>query len=96
MYSTQISQKFKEGQYVRIFSVKDHRGKPKYPASEQYVDLEGTIIDSYHARYGPLFVDGVIGCDDIYFYNIVFDRDFAVSVPEEMLEAAQQSLNRSV
>ncbi len=76
---------------MRILLTKDFDGKPKYPEWEQYVDLEGTIIDSHHARYGPLFVDGIIGCDDIYFYNITFDRDFTVSVPEEMLEAAQIS-----
>ena len=88
MFSTQVSQKFKVGQSVRIFSAKDYNGKSKYPAWEQYIDLEGIIIDSYHARYGPLFVDGAIGCDDINFYKIVFNGDFAVSVPEEMLEAA--------
>jgi hypothetical protein len=88
MFSAQLSQRFKIGQCVRIISARDCQGKPKYPAWEQYVDLKGTIVDSYHARYGPLFVDGVIGCDDIYFYNIVFDGNFTVSVPEEMLEAA--------
>jgi 4'-phosphopantetheinyl transferase EntD len=88
MFSTQVSQKFKVGQCVHIFSAKDCHGKAKYPAWEQYVDLEGIIIDFYHARYGPLFVDGVIGWDDIYFYNIVFDGNFTVGVPEDMLEVA--------
>ncbi len=87
MLSTEVSQKFKTGQCVRIFSVKDCQGRRKYPEWEQYVDLEGIIINSHHTRYGPLFMDGGIGCDDIYFYNVDFDRDFAVSVPEEMLEA---------
>ncbi|MGA2158270.1 MAG: hypothetical protein WB588_04945 [Dehalococcoidia bacterium] len=85
MFSTQLFQKYRVGQRVRICSAEDYRGKPKYPAWEQYVDLKGIIIDSYHARYGPLFVDGFIGCDDINFYNIVFEGDFTVSVPEEML-----------
>jgi hypothetical protein len=88
MFSTQLSEKFKVGQCVRIFSARDCNGKRKYPAWEQYIDLEGIIIDSYHARYGPLFVDGIIGCDDINFYNIIFDGNFTVSVPEEMLEPA--------
>ncbi|MGD0857140.1 MAG: hypothetical protein ABSA18_15285 [Dehalococcoidia bacterium] len=87
MYSKQVSQEFKVGQHVRIFSAKYCCGKPKYPASEQYVNLEDIIIDSFHARYGPMLVDGIISCDNIYFYNIVFDSNFTVSVPEGMLEA---------
>ena len=86
MIDTKVAQKFKMGQRVRISSVKDGRGKPKYPAWEQHVDLEGEIIDSYHARYGPLFVDGAVGCDRIYFYNVVFEGNFTISIPEEMLE----------
>ena len=50
MFSTQVSQKFKTGQCVRIISARDCQGR-----------------------------------------RIAFNRDFTVSVPEEMLEAAQIS-----
>jgi hypothetical protein len=82
-----LSQRYKVGQSIRVFSAKDCHGKPKYPAFEQYVDLEGTITYVYHARYGPILLDGIVGSDDIYFYNVLFEGEFNISIPEEMLEA---------
>ncbi|MGA2159613.1 MAG: hypothetical protein ABSG90_10345 [Dehalococcoidia bacterium] len=89
MINTQLSQKFEVGQRVRIFSVKDDRSKPKYPAWEQHVDLQGIVTGAYHSRYGPLIVDGSIGCDYVRFYNVAFDGNFTISIPEEMLEAVR-------
>jgi hypothetical protein len=88
MFGTQISQKFGAGRRVRICSAIDSLGKPKYPAWEQHVGLEGIISNFYHTRYGPLLVDGRVGFDDVNFYNLVCDGDFTISVPEDMLKPA--------
>jgi hypothetical protein len=86
MDSAQVSRKFQKGQCVRVHSAKDCRGNPKFTAWQQYIGLEGMISYSYHDRYGPLFVDGIVSCDEVLFYDIVCDDDFRVSVPEDMLE----------
>jgi hypothetical protein len=86
MFGKRIGRQLRVGLRVLIQSARNCHGKPKFPAWEQYVGLQGKTVKAYLAEYGPLMLDGMVGSADIYFYNIMLDDEEVISVPEEMLE----------
>jgi hypothetical protein len=84
--SNHFSHKLKVGLRVLIQSAKNCYGKPKFPAWEQYVGLQGKTVKAFISEYGPLILDGITATADIHFYNVVLDDEDVISVPEEMLE----------
>jgi hypothetical protein len=84
--SNYITHRLRVGLRVLVQSAKNCYGKPKFPAWEQYVGLQGKTVKAYLAEYGPMMLDGMMASADIYFYNVMLDDEDVISVPEEMLE----------
>jgi len=79
--------KYAKGQKVKIVSVKDHDGSPKYAHNEKYVSSKGVVLDSFYlGRFHVLYYKNHLP-EDAYIYKVrLGNSNIVVTVAEEELE----------